>query len=190
LCFVDEYEKVRLALSLSKEEKRAQVNELHEKFKAATVSILTHYSGLNVTDMMELRRRLRSVNAELRVVKNTLAARAVEGTSLDHARADFQGPIAVALGYADPVAPTKIVKEFSDNNEQFRIKLGIIEGRVMDSANIRFVAQLPEKEVLLAKLVSQIQAPLVELTGIFQGILYQFVGTIEAIQEKKKSTTA
>jgi ribosomal protein L10 len=180
---------VRLALSVSKDKKQVKVNELHEKFKSATVGILTNYDGLNVMEMMELRQQLRSVNAELRVVKNTLAARAAEGTSLDHARSAFEGPIAIALGYADPVAPTRIVKKFSDENEQLRIKMGVLEGRVMDSVNIKFIAQLPEREVLMAELVYQIQAPIVEFAGIFQGMIYQFIGTLAAIKDKKKSTT-
>lgn len=177
-------------MSVSKEKKQVKVNELHKKFKSATVGILTNFNGLNVMEMMELRHQLRSVNAELCVVKNTLATRAAEGTSLDHARSAFEGPIAIALGYADPVAPTRIVKKFSDKNEQLRIKLGVIEGRIMDSVKIKFVAQLPEKEVLMAELVSQLQAPIAELTGIFQGMLYQFIGIIEAIKDKRNSTTA
>ena len=143
-----------------------------------------------MTEITKLRHRLRSVSAELCVVKNTLATRAAEGTPLDHVRPAFEGPVAVALGYADPVAPARIVKEFSDENEQLRIKMGVVEGRVVDSENIKFIAQLPEKEVLMAKLIMQMQAPLTGLSGVLHGILYQFVGTIEAIKDKKNSATA
>jgi ribosomal protein L10 len=176
-------------LSISKEEKQAQVEDLHKKFKIAKVSILTHYSGLNVTEMTKLRHQLRSVSAELCVVKNTLAVRAAEGTPLDHVRPAFQGPVAVAMGYADPVAPVRIVKEFSDKNERLLIKMGVVEGRVMDLKNIKFIAQLPEKEVLMAKVITQMQAPLAGLSSVLHGVLYQIVGTIEAIKDKMSSAT-
>ena len=174
---------------MKKEEKQKQISELHEKFSTATVAILTEYMGLNVTEMTELRHQLRSVNAELRVVKNTLAVRAAEGTRLSEARPAFQGPVAVALGYADPVAPARIVKEFSDKKEQLKIKLGVIEGRVIDSKNLKAVARLPKREVLLANLVGQLQLPFTEAVWCLEGILRQFIGTVQAIKEKKALST-
>lgn len=174
---------------MRKEAKQKQISELHEKFSTATVAILTEYKGLNVTEMTELRRQLRSVNAELRVVKNTLAVRAAEGTRLSEAKPAFQGPVAVALGYADPVAPARIVKEFSDKKEQLKIKLGVIEGRVIDSKNLKAVARLPKREVLLANLVGQLQLPFTEVVWCLEGILRQFIGTVQAIKEKKALST-
>ena len=174
----------------TKEGKQKEVNELHEKFKSAKIGILTNYSGLSVSDITDLRNRLRSVEAELRVVKNTLAVRAAEGTSLDHAKSAFEGPVAVALGYADPVSPAKILTEFSNQNDHFQIKLGVIEGRLVDPDHIKFIASLPDKDTLLASLISQIQAPLAGICFVLEGIIHQFIGTLEGIKEKKTHTGA
>jgi large subunit ribosomal protein L7/L12 len=173
---------------MKKEDKQKEISELHEKFNTATVAILAEYKGLNVAEITELRHQLHSVDAELRVVKNTLAIRAAEGTQLVDARSSFEGPVAVALGYADPVAPTKVVKEFSDKKEQLKIKLGVIEGRVMDAPKLKVVAQLPKREVLLAHLVGQLEAPFRGVVLCLEGILRDFILTVEAVKAKKATT--
>lgn len=174
---------------MNKEEKQKWVGLLHEKFNKATVAILTEYNGLNVAEMTELRSQLRSAGAELRVVKNTLAVQAAEGTRLGEVRSAFQGPIAVALGYHDPVAPVKILEAFSDNKKQLKIKLGLVEGHILDSRNIKAVARLPKREVLLAHLVGQLQQPLRGLVWCLEGIPREFVGTLQAIKDKKAAET-
>jgi ribosomal protein L10 len=172
---------------MKREEKEKQIQELHEKFSSATVAIMAEYSGLNVEDLTDLRRLLRKADAEFRVVKNTMAVRAAEGTSAVEAKPAFQGPIAVAFGYADPVPPTKIMKEFADKKEMLKIKMGVIEGRIVDAKNIKFIAQLPSREVLIANLVSQLQAPITGVVWVLEGLMQQLVGTLDAIREKKGS---
>ena len=173
---------------MKREEKQKQITELHEKFNTATIAILAEYKGLNVAEMTELRHQLHSVDAELRVVKNTLAMRAAEGTRLSDAKSSFEGPVAVALGYADPVAPTKIIKEFADKKEQLRIKLGVIEGRVIDASKLKAVAKLPKREVLLANLVGQLEAPLRGVVLCLEGVLRNFLLTLEALKTKKAAS--
>jgi ribosomal protein L10 len=172
---------------MKREEKEKQIQELHEKFNSATVAIMAEYSGLNVEDLTVLRRRLRKTDAEFRVVKNTLAVRASEGTPAVEARSAFEGPVAVVFGFADPVPPAKVLKEFADEKELLKIKLGVIEGRLVDSKNIKFIAQLPSREVLVANLVSQLQAPLAGVVWVLEGLMQQLVGTLEAIREQKGS---
>ena len=174
---------------MTREEKQTQVKDLHEKFSTATVAILAEFNGLKVEEITELRRKLRSAEGELKVVKNNLAIRAVDGTPLSETKPSFVGPVAVAFGYADPVPATKIVQEFSDEKDKFKIKIGVIEGRVIDSKNIKFVARLPAKEVLIANLVSQLQAPITGIVFVLEGMLQQFVGVLEAIKEKKGPAT-
>ena len=176
-------------MKMKREEKQQVVNELHEKFSTATVAILTEFNGLGVSEMTELRQKLRSVKGELRVVKNTLARRAAEGTSMTATQDAFQGPIAVTFGYADPVAPAKILKEFVDKRtEKIRVKIGVVEGQVLDAVGLKRVASLPKKEVLIADLMSRMQSPMSGLVGGLQGILRKFVYVLSAI-EKKQTTT-
>ena len=176
-------------MKMKREEKQQLVNELHEKFSNATVAILMEFNGLAVSEMTELRQRLRGVKGELRVVKNTLARRAIEGTDMTATHDAFQGPIAVTFGYADPVAPARILREFVDKRtEKIKVKIGVIEGQVLDSKDLKRVASLPKKEVLIADLLSRMQSPMSGLVGGLQGILRKFVYTLSAIQKKQTTT--
>lgn len=176
-------------MKMKREEKQQVVDDLHEKFSTATVAILTEFNGLGVSEMTELRQKLRAVKGELRVVKNTLARRAAEGTSMTATQEAFQGPIAVTFGYADPVAPARILKEFVDKRtEKIKVKIGVVEGQVLDAAGLKRVASLPKKEVLIADLMSRMQAPMSGLVGGLQGILRKFVYVLSAIQKKQTTT--
>lgn len=173
-------------MKMKREEKQQLVNELHEKFSTATVAILTEFKGLGVSEMTELRQKLRGAKGELRVVKNTLARRAAEGTNASATREAFQGAIAIAFGYDDPVAPARILKEFVDKRtEKIKVKIGVVEGQVLDSKGIKMVASLPKKEVLVADLMSRIQSPMNGLVGGLQGILRKFVFAMAAIRDKQ-----
>jgi ribosomal protein L10 len=173
-------------MKMKRDEKQVLVDELHEKFSTATVSILMEFNGLGVSEMTELRQKLRGVKGELRVVKNTLARRAVEGTSMTATREAFQGPIAVTFGYADPVAPAKILKEFVDKRtDKLKVKIGVVEGQVLDSMGIKRVASLPKKEVLISDLMSRMQSPMYGLVGGLQGILTKLVYALSAVREKQ-----
>jgi len=178
-------------MKMKREEKQQLVNELHQKFSTATVAILTEFKGLGVSEMTELRQKLRGVKGELRVVKNTLAQRASEGTKVSGTREAFQGPIAVAFGYDDPVAPAKILKEFVDKRtEKIKVKIGVVEGQVLDSKGLNAVASLPKKEVMIADLLSQMQSPVRGLVGGLQGIIRKFVYTVSAIRDQQSTKTS
>lgn len=173
-------------MTMKRLEKEQLVQELRDKFSSATVTILTEFNGLDVSEMTELRQKLRSAEGELRVVKNTLARRAAEGTNAAAAQASFQGPVAVAFGYADPVAPARILKEFIEKrSEKIRIKIGVVEGQVLDPKGLKRVASLPKKEVLIAELVSRVQSPLSGLVGGLQGIIRKFVVAVTAIRDQQ-----
>ncbi len=176
-------------MKMKREEKQQLVNELHKKFSTATVAILTEFNGLGVSEMTELRQKLRGVKGELCVVKNTLARRAIEGTGMTATHDAFQGPVAVTFGYADPVAPAKILKEFVDKRtEKIKVKIGVVEGQVLDPMGLKRVALLPKKEVLIADLMSRMQSPMSGLVGGLQGILRKFVYALSAIQKKQTTT--
>jgi large subunit ribosomal protein L7/L12 len=174
---------------MKKEDKATAVAELHEKFSRARLAIMTECSGLEVNQVTELRKQLRGAKAEFKIVKNTLAALAVEGTTLLEAKPYFKGPMGVVLGYDDPVLPTKVLRDFmgaEKRDEKMKIAAGVLEGKLLKPAQIAAVAALPSKTVLLAMLMSTMQGPVRGTVFVLAGLLRKTVGVLTAIQEKKK----
>lgn len=174
---------------MKRDEKAAAVAELAEKFRRAHLAILTECVGLPVTHVTELRKQLRGAKAEYRVVKNTLAARAVEGTIMASLRTRFKGPVGVVIGYDDPVLPTKVLRDFigaEKRDEKMRITVGVVDGKVVQPTDLEAVAKLPKKDVLLAMLFSAMQGPIRGLVSTLHAVLAKVVRVIVAIQDKKK----
>jgi|CXWL01.1.fsa_nt_gi large subunit ribosomal protein L7/L12 len=175
---------------MKREGKATAVVELHEKFAKAKLAVMTQCSGLPVNQVSELRKQLRGVKADFRVVKNTIAARAVDGTSLVDAKLHFKGPTAVMLSYGDPVAPAKVLRDFIKGDKQredkLRITMGVLEGKLLKPAQLAAIADLPSKEVLLGKLLSVMQGPMRGMVYTLNGLLSKFVRVMAAIQDKKK----
>lgn len=174
---------------MKKEEKSTAVAELSEKFGRARLAILTECAGLSVNQVTELRKQLRGAKAEYRVIKNTLAARAADGTVLSGLKTHLKGPTAVVIGYDDPVLPAKILRDFiqaEKREEKMRITVGVLEGKIVQPAELVAVAKLPKKEVLIAMLLSAMQGPIRGVVYTLNAVLTKFVRVIAAIQDKKK----
>ncbi len=174
---------------MKKEEKATAVAELHEKFSRAKLVIMTECSGLPVNEITELRKQLRSAKAEFKVIKNTLAARAVGGTSLVAAKSYFKGPLAVLIGYDDVVLPTKILRDFirvEKREEKIKITVGVLVGQLLPASRLIAVANLPSRDALLSMLLSAMQGPVRGLVVALSGLLRGLVGVIMAIQDRKK----
>jgi large subunit ribosomal protein L7/L12 len=174
---------------MNKDEKATAVAELTETFGRARLAIVTESAGLSVNQVTELRKQLRGAKAEYKVVKNTLAARAAEGTILSGVRTYLKGPTGLVIGYDDPVLPTKILRDFilAEKREQkFKITIGVLEGKVVQPAELAAVAKLPKKEVLIAMLLSAMQGPARGLVYTLSAVLSKFVRVIAAIQDKRK----
>ena len=174
---------------MKKEEKATAVAELAEKFGRARLAIVTECAGLPVNQVTELRKQLRGAKAEYKVVKNTLAIRAADGTTLVGLKTHLKGPTGVVIGYDDPVLPTKILKDFiaaEKREEKIRITLGVLEGKIVQPAELAAVAKLPKKEVLIAMLLSAMQGPIRGVVYTLNAVLTKFVRVIAAIQDKRK----
>lgn len=174
---------------MKKEEKIAAVAELTEKFGRARLAILTECVGLPVNEVTELRKQLRGAKAEYRIVKNTLAVRAAEGTILDGLKAHLRGPTGVVIGYDDPVLPTKVLKDFigaEKREEKIRMTAGALEGKILQPTELAAVANLPKKEVLVAMLLSAMQGPIRGVVYTLSTVLSKFVRVVAAIQDKRK----
>lgn len=170
---------------LKREEKERLVAELHEKFKEVRAVILTDFTGLDVAQLSRLRRQLQERGMEYRVVKNTLLRRASQKTALEALAEHFVGPNAIVLSYEDPVLPAKILVDFAKEEPELQIKAGFVEGRVLEPKDVKALATLPPREVLVGQMVGLLKAPLAMLVGVLQAPMRELVGVLEAIKEGK-----
>jgi len=173
-------------LGLNLEQKKAMVAEVSAQFAKAQAVVLAEYRGTQVGDMTQLRAKARSAGVYFRVLKNTLARRAVAGTPFAGLSEKMLGPLAYGIS-ADPVAAAKLLHEFAKENENFVIKCGAMANLVMTSKDIANLAKMPSREQLLAKLAGTLQAPLVTLLRTLHEIPGKFVRTLAAIRDHKSA---
>lgn len=170
---------------MDRTQKEAVVAELREKFQGAQAAILGEYRGLTVARSDKLRRALEKEGATFRVVKNTLAHLAVEGTEFEVLKDAFKGPLGVVLAYKDAVAAAKVVDAFAKENPLFVVKGGALGGKLLSAADIEALSKLPSREQLLGQLVGVMVAPIRNLLGVLTGVPRSFVQVLHAIEEKK-----
>ena len=171
---------------IGKAVKAEKVTVLHTRFATAKAAILSDYRGLSVQQMSELRSQLRAAAVELHVVKNTLARRAVEATGFMPLTDHFTGPTAVALTTSDVVAMAKILAEYAKKEPKLDVRVGLVEGQVLSSQQLTAVAELPPREVLLARLFASMQSPIGGFVGVLQGVLRKLLYALMAVQEVKE----
>jgi large subunit ribosomal protein L10 len=169
---------------LQKKEKQEVIDELHEKFARAKTAVITGYSGINVEQITELRSKLRQSKVEYRVVKNTLARKAAEGTSLAPLIDHFIGPVGIALGYDDVVAPAKVLSDFSKIQSKLELKVGVLDGKLLKQADIKALANLPSLDALRGKIVGLVQAPASRIARLLQAPGGQIARVIKAKADK------
>jgi large subunit ribosomal protein L10 len=167
------------------ENKKKIVEDLHARFSKSKVLIVADYKGLNVATINALRRKLREADVEFKVAKNSLMIRAAENTDVDLVKESFKGPNAVAISYDDPVAPAKVLTDFSRDNEKLEIKLGVMDGKVIDLSAIKALASLPSKEVLIGQLLSVINGVPTALVRTLNAVPAGFVNVLQALKDQK-----
>jgi large subunit ribosomal protein L10 len=172
-------------VSLTLEEKKAVVAEVSEKISGAQAAMLAEYRGLTVEQMTKLRRKAYDQKVFLRVVKNTLARRAVEGTGFECLKDQMTGPLAFAAS-ADPVAVAKILSEFAKDNDKLKIKAGAMGGKLISVAEIQALAKLPGREQLLAMLMGTMQAPVQKFVQTLNEVPTKFVRALAAVRDAKE----
>jgi large subunit ribosomal protein L10 len=166
------------------QEKEAAVEELRQKFSKAQVGILTQLGGIDVATVTELRRQLREINVDYRVVKNTLARRASKGTLMEAVADDFVGPVGVLLGQ-EPAIPAKVLTAFlkaltPEQSEWLKIKAGVLAGKRLDAAGVQALSTLPSLGELRAKLLGLLTAPAQSLARVLNSPAAQVVRVIDA----------
>jgi len=176
-------------LSLNLEQKQSVVAEVTAQLKNAQAVILAEYRGLDVTRVTDLRSRARKSGVYLRVLKNTLARRAMKGTSFEKLTEQMIGPLIYGIAQ-DPVAGAKVLAEFAKDNELFVIKGGAMPNAVMSAKDIKTLASMPSREELLAKLVGTLQAPIAKLVRTMNEVPGKFVRTLAAVRDQQEKAAA
>ncbi|MCP3954979.1 MAG: 50S ribosomal protein L10 [Desulfobacterales bacterium] len=169
------------------EQKKSIVEDLHERFSKSKVLIVTDYKGLDVTTINALRRKLREADVEFKVVKNSLMVRAAEDTDVDLIKESFKGPNAIAISYDDPVAPAKVLTDFAKENAKLEIKLGVMDGKVMDASAIQALSALPSKEALIGQFLSVINGVPTALVRTLNAVPGGFVNVLQALKDQKEA---
>lgn len=169
---------------MNKQEKKETIDELHEKFARAKTAVITGYTGINVEQITELRSKLRKSQVEYRVVKNTLARRAVQGTGLEPLKDYFVGPVGIALGFDDVVAPAKVLFEFNKTQEKLQLKIGVLDGKLLQQADIKALATLPSLNSLRGKIIGLLQAPASRMVGVLAAPGGQIARVLKAKADK------
>lgn len=166
-------------MSKNRQLKEVKVAEIKEKMEKAEGIVLANYQGLTVEEVTELRKKMREEGVEYKVFKNTLSVLAAKELGYDAMTDLFQGPISIALGYEDPTAPARILNDFAKDHKKLELKGGLVQGEVYDENKIKVLAEIPPRDVLIAKLLGSFKAP-----------ISNFAYLINAIKEKKESQEA
>lgn len=165
--------------------KKEAVKELSEKVKAAKSMVLADYRGLTVEQDTALRSALRKAGVDYKVVKNTLTKYAAKENGLDGLEPFLNGPTAMAISDSDPVAPAKVLSEFASKFDKLELKVGVVEGKIIDVQGIKALAELPPREVLIAKVLGGFNAPITGFVNVLNGNIRGLAVALNAIAEKK-----
>jgi large subunit ribosomal protein L10 len=176
-------------LSLNLEQKQAVVAEVSAQLSKAQAVILAEYRSIPVKDMTELRKRARGSGVYLRVLKNTLARRAVADTPFKGLSEKMVGPLAYGIS-SDPVAAAKVLQEFAKDNEKFVIKGGAMPNMVMSAREVADLAKMPSRRELLTKLVATMQAPIAKFVRTLNEVPGKFARTLAAVRDQKERQAA
>lgn len=170
-------------------EKIKTVEELNGLFQKAKSAVLVDYQGIDAPELTQLRRHMRSKSVEFRVIKNTLAQQAAKNTPFELVDKDFKGPVSLVISYEDELAPAKALAEFAKSGapKSPKVLCGVVDGKRISPEEVRVLADLPPKEVLIAQLLATMNGPTTNFVGALSGLLRKFVGTLDAIREKKAS---
>ena len=167
------------------QKKQEYVDQLAQKIQAAVAGVVVSYKGINVAADTKLRRELREAGVEYAVVKNTMLHRAAEKVGLQDLETVLKGSTALALSNQDYVAAARILSKFSETSKKFEVKAGFVEGKVIDVNGVNELAKMPSKEVLVAKALGGLNAPITGFVYVLNANLTGLAVALKAIAEKK-----
>lgn len=178
-----------MTLGLSLEQKQEVVAELGAEIAKAQTVVLAEYRSLTVADMTDLRKKARNAGVYLRVVKNTLARRAVAETPFQGLAEQMTGPLAYGIS-ADPVAAARVLSDYAKTNDKLKIRGGSMANQVMSAQEVARLASMPSREQLLAQLMGTMRAPVAKFVQTMNEVPGKFVRTLAAVRESREGQPA
>ena len=173
---------------MNKQNKQQVVTEMHEKLSKAKAVFLADFRGMSVDKATTLRNDLRKAEVEYKVVKNTLLELASAETDAAALVQHFKGPTAVAMTYSDPVAAAKVLAKYAKEQQAtFKLKAGVLSGKMISVPEIQALSELPSREVLIAKMLGSMNAPATNFVGVLAAVPGTFVRALDAIRQKKEA---
>lgn len=171
---------------MNRSAKEQVVTELHKKLKDVKLAILADYSGITVKDITDLRNELRKADSEFKVVKNNLLSIALKDTDFLPLDDHLNGPRALMMNFGDVVEPTKILVEFAKKNDRLEIEAGVLDGKILNKEQIKALAELPSREILIGKFLSILVGAQTRFVTVLGGVPRGLVQVLESHRMKKE----